>query len=78
MKNMSAGMRVAVLLMMISFLYIFVVTIFNLPKAGMDIAKIVVPFLLGTIFGTLINFYYGKKHEQPPTIEDRRKDNDKS
>ena len=71
--KMSAGMRVAVLIIMITFLYLFGVTFLPMPEAGADHSKTIVGFLLGTVIATLINFYYGKKHEQPPVIEDRRK-----
>jgi type III secretory pathway component EscU len=74
MKNMSAGMKVAVLIILITFLYLFAVTFFEMPESGVEQAKTIVPFLLGSVIGTLIGFYYGKKHEQPPTIEDRRKE----
>ena len=69
---MSAGMRVAVLIILVTFLYLFAVTFIAMPKAGEEQAKTIVPFLLGSVIGTLIGFYYGKKHEQAPTIEDRR------
>jgi len=29
----------------------------------------VVPFLLGTVIGTLINFYYGDKHKENPPMD---------
>jgi uncharacterized membrane protein YfcA len=73
MKQMSAGMQVAVLIIMVTFLYLFGVTFWTMPDSGIEQAKTIVPFLLGSVIGTLIGFYYGKKHEQPPTIEDRRK-----
>jgi len=74
MKDMSSGMKFAVLIIMITFLYLFGVTFINIPQSGIEQAKTIVPFLLGSVIGTLIGFYFGKKHEQPPTVvEDRRK-----
>ena len=73
MSKMSSGMQFAVLITMITFLYLFGVTFLELSDSGIEQAKTIVPFLLGSVIGTLIGFYFGKKHEQPPTIEDRRK-----
>jgi len=70
---MSAGMQVAVLIILVTFLYLFGVTFWTMPDTGAEQAKTIVPFLLGSVIGTLIGFYYGKKHEPPPSIEDRRK-----
>lgn len=72
MQKMSAGMQVAVLIILVTFLYLFGVTFCEMSESGIEQAKTIVPFLLGSVIGTLIGFYYGKKHEQPPTIEDRR------
>jgi len=73
MNNMSTGMKLATMIIMITFLYLFAATFLPMTEIGKDHSKTIVGFLLGTVFGTLIPFYYGKKHEQPPTIEDRRK-----
>ena len=73
MKNMSAGMLLATLIILITFLYLFGVTFWAMPESGVEQAKTIVPFLLGSVIGTLVGFYYGKKHEQPPSIEERRK-----
>ena len=73
MNNMSTGMKLATMIIMVTFLYLFAVTFVPMTGIGEDHSKTIVGFLLGTVFGTLINFYYGKKHEQPPTIEERRK-----
>ena len=73
MKNMSAGMLLATLIILITFLYLFGVTFWAMPESGVEQAKTIVLFLLGSVIGTLIGFYYGKKHEQPPSIEERRK-----
>jgi NADH:ubiquinone oxidoreductase subunit 6 (subunit J) len=75
--KMSAGMRVAVLVILVTFLYLFAVTFVPmfapLPEAGQNQANTITPYLLG-ILGILVGFYYGKKHEPSPTIEDRRKE----
>lgn len=70
MKNMSAGMKVAVLIMMVTFLYLFAVTFIPMSEQGSEQAKTIVPFLLGSVIGTLIGFYYGKKHENIMEKED--------
>ena len=63
-KEPETGMKVALLILMITFLYLFGVTFFEMSKAGEELAKTIVPFLLGSVIGTLIGFYYGNKHEQ--------------
>lgn len=60
----TRGIKVAVLILMIAFLYIFCVTFLPMTEDGSEQAKTVVPFLLGTVIGTLMGFYYGNKHEQ--------------
>lgn len=62
--DMSTGMKFATLIILLTFLYIFAATFLEMTKAGVELAKIVVPFLLGTGVGTIISFYFGKKREK--------------
>lgn len=66
----ARGMKVAVLIIMTTFLFLFCVTFIPMTEDGAEQAKTITPFLLGTVIGTLIGFYYGNKHEQqkPPAI----------
>lgn len=64
-NDQSRGMMVALLILLITFLYLFCVTFFPMTEDGAEQAKTITPFLLGTVIGTLIGFYYGNKHEQP-------------
>lgn len=64
MKDMSAGMKVAVVIILITFLYLFAVTFWPMTRDGAEQAKTITPFLLGTVIGTLIGFYYGNKSKQ--------------
>lgn len=59
MKELSPGMRIALLIMLLSFLYMFAVTFLPLSEAGAEHSKTIVGFLLGTAFATLINYYWG-------------------
>lgn len=59
MKELSSGMKVAVLIMLLSFLYLFAVTFLPLTASGEEHSKTIVGFLLGTGFGTLLNYYWG-------------------
>lgn len=52
-------MKIAVLIMLLSFLYLFAVTFLPLTVAGGEHSKTIVGFLLGTAFSTLINYYWG-------------------
>ncbi len=69
-NDSSRGIKVAVLILLIVFLYLFCVTFLPMTEDGSEQAKTIVPFLLGTVIGTLVGFYYGNKHEQqkPPEI----------
>ena len=69
MRDLTTGIKIALLIMLVTFFYIFCVTFFDLPATGLEVSKMVVPFLLGTVIGTLINFYYGNKHEEKPPID---------
>jgi len=63
-------MSVAVLIIMMSFLYLFAVTFFEVSSAGVEHSKTIVGFLLGMGLGTLLNFYWGGAHKEgspPPT-----------
>jgi hypothetical protein len=64
-NDSTRGMNVAVIILMITFGYLFCVTFMDMTPAGAEQAKTITPFLLGTVIGTLVGFYYGNKHEQP-------------
>lgn len=69
MKELSAGMKIALLIMLISFMYLFAVTFLPLSAAGGEHSKTIVGFLLGTAFSTLINYYWGNsssRNSGPP------------
>lgn len=59
MKELSPGMRIALLIMLLSFLYMFAVTFLEMSASGGEHSKTIVGFLLGTAFSTLINYYWG-------------------
>lgn len=61
----SAGMKVALLIMLLTFLYIFAVTFLPMTAAGADHSKTALGFLLGTAFATLINYYWGNSSKNP-------------
>ena len=61
MDKATPRMQAAVLIIIITFLYLFCVTFLPLTSTGEDQAKTIVPFLLGSVIGTLIGFYYGNK-----------------
>jgi len=54
---------------MVTFFYLFAVTFFKMTTSGADLAKTIVPFLLGSVIGTLMGFYWGNstKEEKPGT-----------
>ena len=54
-------LKAAILFIVLCFLYLFCVTFIPLTATGEDQAKTISPFLLGSVIGTLIGFYYGNK-----------------
>lgn len=76
MKNkfpqLSWGMVIAVYLMTLVFGYVFAITFADIPKTGIDHAKTALPFLLGSVLGIIIGYYYGnssKKNQGEPEGE---------
>lgn len=69
-KNPDTGIKIALGVMLVTFLYLFMVTFMPVPATGNEHAKTIVGFLLGTAFSTLINYYWGNSHKEgpPPTI----------
>ena len=63
-KDSATGIKIALLIMLVTFTYLFCVTFFPMTEDGAEQAKTITPFLLGTVIGTLVGFYYGNKHEQ--------------
>jgi len=72
MDNLSAGMKTAVLIMLLSFLYMFSVTFLPLTVAGEEHSKTIVGFLLGTGFGTLLNYYWGNSSSRNSGPKDEK------
>ena len=68
MENRTTGLKIALLIMLVSFIYVFAVTFLPMPSAGQEHSKTVIGVLIGTIFGTLINYYWGNssKGQTPP------------
>ena len=69
LQDITIGLKMAILLILIMMLYMFSVTFFPVPQIGNEHAKTITPFLLG-IIATLIGFYWGnsKKKDDPPII----------
>jgi hypothetical protein len=63
-KDSATGIKIALLILLVTFCYLFSVTFFPMTEDGAEQAKTITPFLLGTVIGTLVGFYYGNKHEQ--------------
>jgi hypothetical protein len=55
-------LKVALLLILIFIIYLTSVTFFELPAAGREVAKTVVPYFLGVIT-ILVGFYWGNSHK---------------
>lgn len=58
--------RFAVLVVLLTFIYLAAVTFVPLQASGIKYADIAVPLLLGTVIGGLMGFWYGASKAQPP------------
>jgi len=69
-KGLTVGVKVAMLIMVIMFLYLFCVTFLEIPQVGNEHAKTIVPYFLG-VFTTLVGVYWGtsKKDQDAPPID---------
>lgn len=74
LKDITIGLKVALLLILVFINYVTAVTFFDVPIAGREVAKTVVPYLLGVIT-IFIGFYWGNSHKtnepeiNPTTID---------
>ena len=57
----SPRMLISVIYCLITFAYLFLITLFPLPATGAEFAKIIIPFLLSGVIAIVMNFYYGNK-----------------
>jgi hypothetical protein len=71
MRDVRIGMRIALVIMMVIFLYLFAITFLDMPEAGIEQAKTISPFLLG-IIATMVGFYWGNssKNKQNTPVDD--------
>ena len=65
-EPLSGGMKVALLIMLLAFLYFVAVTFFTMPATGAEHSKTIVGFMLGTVFSTLIGYYWGSSSKGKP------------
>lgn len=61
--------KVAVMIILLSFLYVFSVTFLDTTEVGKEHSKTIVGFLLGTGFTTLLNYYWGSAHKRESEIQ---------
>jgi hypothetical protein len=65
--------KFALLIILVSFGYLFAVTFLPLGNAGAEHSKTIVGFLLGTGFSTLLNYYWGSSRADNPDKEKEAK-----
>ena len=56
-ENFILGM--AGIIILLTFLYLFLITFLQIPESGADHAKYASGFLVGTAFATIINYFWG-------------------
>jgi hypothetical protein len=68
MKDVATGIKIALLIILLTFAYLVAVTFMPMPNTGAEHSKTIVGFLMGTVFSTLINYYWGNssKGQTPP------------
>jgi len=57
------------IIMGVTFLYLFAVTFIPITQTGNEHAKTIVGFLLGIAFSTLVNYYWGNSKKDNPNPE---------
>ena len=73
--KLSGGLRVALLILLLTLLYLTAVTFLPMTPAGAEHSKTIVGFFLGSVFGTLVNYYWGsssKGTQQQPPVEEKK------
>jgi len=63
MSKQSFRKLLAMVLVIVSSLYLAAITFFNIPVDNMDNAKVIMGFALGTAISTIIGFYFGDSEE---------------
>jgi hypothetical protein len=63
MKDVTTGIKIAVLLILILMAYLTAATFVPMTEAGEEQAKTISPFLLG-IIATLVGFYWGNSSKR--------------
>jgi hypothetical protein len=64
-------LRLAHLVILLSFLFLFCVTFVPIPETGEDNAKYIVGFLVGTGLTTIISFYFKRIGNSPDDKESK-------
>lgn len=54
----------AVLLVILSFGYVFTITLVPLSKDAVSFAQIVLGFVLGTVIGSVVGFFFGNSKQK--------------
>lgn len=62
-------LNLAVMVVLVSFVYFFAVTFVPIPETGEDNAKYIVGFLVGTGVGSIITFYFRKSSPDTPQTD---------
>jgi len=57
----------AVILVCLSFAYVFVITLIPLNKDAVQFANITLGFLLGTVMGVVVGFFFGNSKQREPS-----------
>lgn len=60
----SGGLKVAIYIFTVCFIYIFAVTFAPMSDAGLEHSKTVIGFLMGTVFSCLLNYYWGSSSKR--------------
>ncbi len=54
----------AILLILLSFGYVFTITLVPLSKDAVSFAQIVLGFVLGTVIGSVVGFFFGNSKQK--------------
>jgi hypothetical protein len=58
-KSFTATLLCGMVMVLLTFVYLAGVTFLEIPESGKEMAKTIVPFLMGNVFSSLIGYYWG-------------------
>jgi hypothetical protein len=72
MINGKFRAKLALIVVGLSFVYFFVVTLVDIPPSATRLVDTIVGFLMGTAIPTVIGFYFGSSDTDPAKLPEEK------